>query len=185
MFSYVGWFVLFAFTGTAFAAVPPGVGTKEEWRAKLAGSLPLLGHRNWILVVDSAYPLQTSPGIETVETNDDQLEVVREVLRAVDGSVHVRPIMYMDAELALIAEADAPGVTAYRSQVKEVLGRREVQSLLHELLIAKVDETSRSFHVLVLKTKLAIPYTSVFFQLDCKYWSAESEKRLREKMAAK
>ena len=184
MFRYVRWVVLFAVTTTVFAAVPPGVATNGEWRAKLAGSLPLLGHRNWILVVDSAYPLQTSLGIETVETNADQLEVVKEVLREVDGSVHVRPIIYMDAELPLIPETDAPGVTVYQSQVKQVLGRREVHLLPHEQLIARIDETSRSFHVLVLKTKLAIPYTSVFFQLDCKYWSADSEKRLREKMAA-
>ncbi len=69
-------------------------------------------------MVDSAYPLQTSPGIETVETNADQLEVVKEVLREVNGSVHVRPIVYMDAELPFVPEADAPGVTAYASQVK-------------------------------------------------------------------
>jgi RbsD / FucU transport protein family len=185
MFRYVRWFVLSAITATAFAASQQAVAPKGEWRAKLAQSLPLLGHRNWILVVDSAYPLQTSPGIETVETNADQLDVVDEVLRQVNGSVHVRPIVYMDAELPFIPEADAPGVTAYISQVKQRLGRLEVQSLPHDQLIAKVDETSRSFHVLVLKTKLAIPYTSVFFQLDCKYWGADAEKRLREKMAAK
>jgi hypothetical protein len=30
---------------------------------------------------------------------------------------------------------------------------------------------------------MTIPYTSVFIRLDCKYWSADQEKRLREKMA--
>jgi len=38
--------------------------------------------------------------------------------------------------------------------------------------------------VLVLKTRMAIPYTSVFLQLDCQYWSADSEARLREAMKA-
>jgi hypothetical protein len=53
-------------------AAPPA-----DWRAKVAESLPLFGHRNWILIVDSAYPEQSSLGIETVETNAPQLEVVR------------------------------------------------------------------------------------------------------------
>ena len=36
------------------------------------------------------------------------------------------------------------------------------------------------FNVLLLKTDLVIPYTSVFLQLDCGYWNAEKEARLRD-----
>ena len=38
------------------------------WMDTLAGYLPALGHRNWIVVADSAFPLQISPGIETIVT---------------------------------------------------------------------------------------------------------------------
>ena len=31
---------------------------------------------------------------------------------------------------------------------------------------------------------MTIPYTSIFFELDCGYWSAEAEQRLREAIAA-
>jgi hypothetical protein len=31
---------------------------------------------------------------------------------------------------------------------------------------------------------MTIPYTSVFIRLDCKYWSADAEKRMRARMAA-
>jgi hypothetical protein len=55
-----------------------------------------MGHRNWILV-DSAYPEQVGAGIETIETDAGQLEVVRTVLSAVQKSIHVRPIIFMDA----------------------------------------------------------------------------------------
>jgi hypothetical protein len=34
----------------------------------------------------------------------------------------------------------------------------------------------------VLKTEATIPYSSVFIQLDCGYWDANKEKKLREKM---
>lgn len=53
--------VLLLLTLPVHAATP-------DWNKRLAGAMSLLGHRNWILVVDSAYPLQTAPGIETIET---------------------------------------------------------------------------------------------------------------------
>src|SRR5258707_6811844 len=89
----------------------------SDWKARVAKSIPLLGHRNWILVVDSAYPLQTSPGVETIETNADQLTVVQSVLDAVHHSIHVRPLVYMDAELPFVPDQDAPGVSTYRPQI--------------------------------------------------------------------
>jgi hypothetical protein len=49
-------------------------------------------------------------------------------------------------------------------------------------LIDRLNELGKSFHVLILKTNMAIPYTSVFLQLDCKYWSSDSEARLRARM---
>jgi hypothetical protein len=153
-----------------------------DWKARVAEAMPLLGHRNWILIVDSAYPLQTSPGIETIETNANQLEVVRHVLRVIEGSVHVRPLVYMDAELPFVPEEDALGVSVYRTQIHDLLTNYPVELILHDKVIANVDEAGKTFHVLVLKTNLTIPYTSVFLRLDCKYWSADAEKRLRAKM---
>jgi hypothetical protein len=157
-------------------------GLGEGWRVRLHQSLPLLGHRNWILVVDSAYPLQTSPGVETIETDGSEVEVVREVLREVDQSIHIRPVLYMDAELPFVTENDAPGVEKYRREIRGVLGDRPFSSIPHEDALSKIDEAGKTFHVLVLKTRLAIPYTSVFIQLDCKYWSADAEARLRQAM---
>jgi len=153
-----------------------------DWKARVAETMPLLGHRNWILIVDSAYPLQTSPGIETIETNANQLEVVRHVLRVIEGSIHVRPLVYMDAELPFVPEEDALGVSVYRTQIHDLLANYPVELIPHDKVIANVDEAGKTFHVLVLKTSLTIPYTSVFIRLDCKYWSADAEKRLRAKM---
>lgn len=152
------------------------------WRDRVAESMPLLGHRNWILVVDSAYPLQTSPGVETIETGADQLEVTRFVLHEVNTSIHVRPLIYMDAELPFVPDNDAPGASAYRSDIAAVLRGYSVASELHDKLIAQVAEAGNSFHVLVLKTRMTVPYSSVFIRLDCKYWSAEAEQRMRAKM---
>jgi hypothetical protein len=158
-------------------------GQYRDWRARMNQELQLMGHRNWIAVVDSAYPLQTSAGIETVETNDNQLEVVKMVLAQIAKSEHVRPVVFTDAELKLVPESDANGVTAYREALATVLGKTEAQSLPHEEIISKLDEAGKTFHILVLKTRMTIPYTSVFVRLECGYWTADAEKRLRAAMA--
>ena len=166
---------------TASAADHPS----NDWRVRLAEELPLLGHRNWIAVVDSAYPLQTSSGIETVETDSDQLEVVKTVLEQVGRTKHVRPVVFTDAELKVVPETDAAGVTVYRQALGQLLGKTGTQSLRHEEIISRLDEAGKTFHILVLKTKMTIPYTSVFVRLDCGYWTDDAEKRLREAMGSK
>src|ERR1700733_11277413 len=44
----------------------PGV---SDWKTVLVDRLPLYGHRNWIVIADSAYPAQTASGIETIYSN--------------------------------------------------------------------------------------------------------------------
>ena len=152
----------------------------EDWlQTKLARDLPLLGHRNWIVIADSAYPAQSRPGIETVYIGGDQLTAVREVLKAVDSSKHVRTNVLLDAELAAVPEADAPGIAAYRRELVASLDKRVPSRRPHEEIIRELDDAAKTFRVLILKTDLTIPYTSVFVQLDCGYWSADAEQRLR------
>jgi D-ribose pyranose/furanose isomerase RbsD len=155
-----------------------------NWQTKLKEELPLLGHRNWIVIADSAYPWQTAAGIETVDTGAEQLEVTKAVLDALSQTKHVQPIIYTDVELKYVAEADAPGVTAYREQLSKLLKNSAVQVLPHEDIIKKLDAAGQTFHVLLLKTKHIQPYTSVFLQLECGYWNDAAEKRLRAALRA-
>jgi hypothetical protein len=154
-----------------------------DWRARVESSLPLFGHRNWILIVDSAYPLQVAPGIETIDTGASQTEVLHFVLSAVNRAPHVRPDVFLDAELPYISDQDAPGVSAYRDDLAAILREFPTHSLAHDKLIANVNEAGQAFHVLVLKTTMTIPYSSVFVRLNCRYWSDDAETRLRQKMA--
>jgi hypothetical protein len=131
-----------------------------DWERSLSSLLPLFGHRNWIVVADRAYPAQSSPGVFTICANADQLHVVRKVSGAIAAGKHVRANVYLDKELAFVAEKDAPGITAYQ-------------------IIARLDQAAATFRVLVIKTDMTIPYTSVFFELDCGYWDSGAETRLR------
>jgi L-fucose mutarotase/ribose pyranase (RbsD/FucU family) len=156
----------------------------HAWEPELRRWLPLFGHRNWIVVVDAAYPAQSNPGIETIVTGAEQVEVVSKVASALAACPHVRANVYTDAELVMVAESDAPGVTAYRQHLVSLLNGCGIRQLPHEEIIAKLDQCARLFRILILKTNLTIPYTSVFFELDCGYWSAEAEQRLRQAMRA-
>ena len=152
------------------------------WQDKLNADLPVLGHRNWIVVADSAYPAQARAGIETIYTGQSQIETVKKVLASVDKAAHVNPIIYLDAEIEYVTEDAAPGIGAYRKDLSDLLGNRKVKHIKHEELIAKLDEAAKVFRILILKTDLTIPYTSVFLELDCGYWGPELEAKMRKAM---
>lgn len=163
----------------------PATGQKKarpDWQRLLEQRLPVYGHRNWIVIADSAYPSQSRAGIETIATGGDQLEIVQAVLARIERAPHIRPTIYLDAELPYVDEKYAKGIATYRQGLKRLLGDRPAQSLPHDQIIAKLDQTGATFNVLILKTTLALPYTSVFLELDCGYWSSEAEAMLRAAM---
>ncbi len=152
------------------------------WTQDFERVLPLLGHRNWILVVDKAYPYASSPGITYLDTKAPLLDVLERVVADIGASTHIEPVYYTDRELEFLTEALAPGSEAFRADLKKRLEGAAVQTLLHDSVFKKLDEAAKLFQVVVLKTECTIPYTSVFIELACGYWSAEKEQALREKM---
>jgi len=164
------------------AAVPPSVDQAASWEAKFLGELPALGHRNWVVVADAAFPLQISPGMEVVVSNEDHFAVLEKVLKALDASKHVRPKIYLDKELEYVPEELAPGMDACRKRLKGMLAGRNAKPILHEELIARMDQVARMFRIVMIKTNLTLPYTTVFLELDCGYWGPDAEAKMREKM---
>jgi D-ribose pyranose/furanose isomerase RbsD len=156
--------------------------SQTSWQEEFAKQIPALGHRNWVLVVDAAYPLQSNPGITTIVTGADQLEVVKKVLEAIKRSPNITPEIFLDKEIDFVPEKEASGIKDYKKQLDRLLKDEKVDKVLHEKLISDVDEAAKLFNILVLKTNLTIPYTSVFIRLDCGYWNAEQEQKMRELM---
>jgi hypothetical protein len=171
--------LLTTFLVLAASCATSAFGQTSDWEKDLKAQLPLLGHRNWIVVADSAYPSQTAPGIKTIYTGEKQLDTVRKVLAALKQAKHVRGTVFVDAELPYVPEKFANGVDSYRAGLKEALKGQQVTSLPHNEIIEKLDKSGQTFHVLLLKTDLTLPYTSVFIRLDCGYWSDAAEEQLR------
>ena len=153
-----------------------------KWKETLNNQLQLHGHRNWILVVDAAYPYQSNSAIKTVVTGAKHMDVVKEVLNKVKAAPHVFPEIYLDRELDFVPDKEASGIENYRKQLHSLLKAEKVEKVLHEEMIARIDEAAEVFHILVLKTNFTLPYTSVFINLNCGYWNAEQENDLRKLM---
>jgi D-ribose pyranose/furanose isomerase RbsD len=153
-----------------------------EWQTALQSQLSVFGHRNWILIVDKAFPMQNGSGITYINSNAKLLPVLTYTLGEIENAEHVKPIIYQDKELGFITEAQSKGVGELRASVKKVLGELNVQQIMHDSVFLKIDEASKLFKVLVIKTNETIPYSSVFLELDCAYWNSEKEKMLRSGM---
>ena len=140
------------------------------------------GHRNWIVVVDAAYPLQSKPGIKTILSNKSHEETLKEVLHILRAQKHVKPNIFLDRELDFIEEKSAPGISKCRKQLMDIIDPFSIEKVPHESLIQQLDSASQLFEILVIKTDMDLPYTSVFLQLDCKYWNEHAEEELRNSM---
>lgn len=149
------------------------------WEQQLDERLALFGHRNWIVVADAAYPAQCNAGIQTILSGESQQTVLESLFARLRRCRHVRPLFHLDHELDFVAEVDAPGVDRYRAWLNTALDGQNVCRTPHEEIIAKLDEAAQMFSILIVKTDMTIPYTSVFVELGCGYWDEASESRLR------
>ena len=154
----------------------------DNWKTQLNLQLQLLGHRNWILVVDKAFPAQNAAGIVTINTGESLLPVLQYTLDQINSSTHVKPLIFTDKELNYISVAQVPEIEKFKTKLFEMIPKEQAQIMLHDSVFVKIAKASELFRIVVLKTEQVIPYSSVFLQLDCKYWPAENEKQLRESM---
>ena len=161
-----------------------GGGSSSDWKAIVQNRLPLYGHRNWIVVADSAFPVYAAPGIETIVVNDDLPSVLKYVATAISSSRHVRATVFLDQELQFIDERDYPAVSDLRKQITAPFSKDQVSSIPHTEVMSKIDEAGKTFRILFIKTSETIPYTSVYMRLDCGYMSDDVERKIRTAMAS-
>ena len=114
-----------------------------DWERALRSRLPLYGHRNWIVVADSAYPAQCSEGIDTIVAEADHRVIVEKVLAAIRASGHVTAVIYTDAELMFVEEKDASGISTYRNWLRHLAS--DVRTLPHKKSFRNWTKEVRAF----------------------------------------
>ncbi|MGA2097227.1 MAG: RbsD/FucU domain-containing protein [Candidatus Acidiferrum sp.] len=179
LFCAAGALVLF---GAALLRPASPTPPSADWQTTLHQRLPVFGHRNWIVVSDSAFPAYSQSSIETIAVNQDLLSVLKYVAKAISSSQHVRATPFVDQELQFVPEENYPGVVQLRQEIAYTFGTTTLTSIPHADLISKIDDAGKTFRVLFIKTNTTIPYTSVFIRLDCGYLSDDVEREIRNSM---
>lgn len=158
-------------------------GPTSDWKAIVQNRLPLYGHRNWIVVADSAFPVYAAPGIETLVVDEDLPSVLKYVATSISSSRHVRATVFLDQELQFVDEDDYPGVLELRKQITTLFAKSKIATIPHTEVMTKIGDAGKTFRILFIKTTATIPYTSVYMRLDCGYLSDEVEHKIRTAMA--
>ncbi|MBM3863701.1 MAG: hypothetical protein FJ385_07130 [Verrucomicrobia bacterium] len=154
----------------------------DEWKQAVRQQTGHLGYRNWIIVAEASFPAHSRPGLRLVTTPVEIPEAVDFVIQTLERTEHLRPHVYLTRELRSVENDYAPGMDSYRTRIRESLHGHDATELEQQSLMTLVEDTVRSFDVLVVRTRSALPYSSVFIELHPGYWDAESEIRLRERI---
>ena len=152
------------------------------WRDALMSHTSQLGYRNWIVVAEASFPTHSRTGVRQITANDEIPAVVDEVLRTLEQTEHVTPNIYLAREMSAVENDYAPGIDEFRKRLKGALHARETTELEQQSLMTLMEDATKSFEVLVIRTNTALPYTSVFMELQPGYWNSDSESRLREQL---
>jgi len=166
-----------------FAQAQAGV-SSNEWRNVVHNRLPLYGDRNWIVVSDSAFPVYSEPGIETIVVDEDLPKVLEYVANAISSSPHVRATVFLDKELQFVDERDYPGVSQLRKQIAGDFVNNQVSSIPHAEVLQRINEAGKTFRILFIKTTERIPYSSVYMRLDCGYLTDAVQRKIENAMLA-
>ncbi|MBK1834127.1 RbsD/FucU domain-containing protein [Roseibacillus ishigakijimensis] len=148
----------------------------------LVREIQALGNRNWIVIADESFPLHTRRGVRTLLVNKEIPEVLGGVLDVLDNQQHVTPVFYRSQELTFVENDNAPGIDAYRVALNGALRGHAMRDFPYRYLSAILEDDSKTFAVLVIKTQTALPYSSIFIELDSGYWDQRAEQGLRQKM---
>lgn len=170
------------FIGTLLAVILSGcspLSNGTDWRGSVNHQVSQLGYQNWIVITEASFPSRNRPGFRQVTADAEVPDVVDYVLNALEETQHVRPRMFITRELRSVENDFAPGIDEMRKRIITSLHGYEPTELDQHSLITLIDSANRDYEVLVIRTPTALPYTSVFMELQPGYWDAESEDRLR------
>jgi L-fucose mutarotase/ribose pyranase (RbsD/FucU family) len=155
---------------------------ENSWRGAVDSQAAQLGYRNWIVIAEASFPAHNRPGVRQVSAPVEIPEALDYVLHALEQTENVRPQVYLTREVRAVENDFAPGIDEIRKRIQSALHGHEATELDQQSLLTLLEDANRSFDVLVIRTQSALPYTSVFLELQPGYWDEASETRLRERI---
>jgi D-ribose pyranose/furanose isomerase RbsD len=173
----------FLVLGVAFLSLGcAGMKSSNSWQAAVDRQAGQLGYRNWIVIAEASFPAHSRLGVRQVSASVGVPEALDYVLNTLEQTENVRPHIYVTRELRSVENDFAPGIDEFRKNVKSSLRGHETTELDQQSLLTLLEDANRSFDVLVIRTTTALPYSSVFIELQPGYWDVDSETRLRDRI---
>lgn len=173
-------FLVFAAALCSFGCA--ALNSDQPWHEAVKQQIGQLGYRNWIVIAEASFPAENRPGVRQITATGDVPEVLDYVLKSLEQSENVRPQLYVTRELRSVENDFAPGIDDHRKRLQGSFHGHETTELDQKSLQTLLADANRSYDVLVIRTNTALPYTSVFIELQPAYWDADSEGRLRDRM---
>lgn len=155
---------------------------ESAWKGAVDRQVGQLGYRNWIVIAEASFPAHSRPGVRQINAPVEVPEALDYVLQSLEQTENVRPQVYVTREMRSVENDFAPGIDNLRERIHESLHGHETTELDQQSLLTLLEDASRSFDVLVIRTQSALPYSSVFLELRPGYWDVSSESRLRERI---
>ena len=159
-----------------------GSDRSRPWKSTIRHELEHLGARNWVVIAEAAYPVQSRRGLRVIHIDADIPDLVDGIEQVIEEKHQVKPRIYVTSEIGHVEYDYAPGVKNYRKELEDALHGRETLALQNDMLMRMMGDTSKTYRVLVIKSRTALPYSSVFMELGSGYWDADSEDALRRTM---
>lgn len=153
-----------------------------SWKSKVDDEVAQLGARNWIVISEASFPAHSRSNVRQVSVPVEVPEATDYVINALERTEHVRPRVYLTRELHAVENDYAPGIDVMRKRIMQSLHSLETNTLEQQSLLTLLEDADKKYRVLVVRTQTALPYSSVFLELQPGYWDAESEERLRNRM---
>jgi hypothetical protein len=156
--------------------------SEMSWKEQFNAHLGRMGKNNWIVVSDAAYTSRHVEGTQMLATHKSLTSVLGLVLDKISDSDHVYATAWISSELEHIPDRDALGITQTHKEIRRLLNAAKVETkvLPESEILKKLEGDAATCNVLILKSITPLPYSSIWLQLDCRYWDEAREKRLRD-----
>ncbi len=158
------------------------IAPKPAWSQQIDQELHQLGYQNWVVIADASFPVSSRPGVKTIFIEEEVPLVLESVLYSLEERSHCIPRVILSEETKAITNEMAPGIEEWKRLVKYELHGREPRYMMHRTLMLLLEGSQANYSMLVIKTQTALPYSSVFIELDSGYWDHQAEGELRRRM---
>ena len=139
------------------------------WAGIVERKIDALGIQNCIIVAESSFPVVSGLGVRTLVLDGEIPQIVDCIVNHLKKSETVAPSFNTALELSFVSNDRGPSIDYLKEQHNEAQHGHQVRQIDNRSLTLLAHNDASKYAILVLKSKTALPYNSVFIELDSGY----------------